>query len=115
VYWPIASNSDETTETIRQSAAEHALPLVLRDVGHRVADEYEALTTPQFFVIDSAGILRYSGALDDVTFRQRTPTRAYLKEAVEAVLAGESPEPTQTPAYGCALVRGTPAAALPGS
>jgi peroxiredoxin len=114
-YWPIASNSDEAIEAISLAAAERALSIVLRDADHRVADQYGALTTPQFFVIDSGGIVRYSGALDDVTFRQRTPKRAYLREAVKAVFAGKLPEPAQTPAYGCALVRGTPAAEPPGS
>jgi hypothetical protein len=64
---------------------------------------YGAKATPHFFVIDGDGLLRYSGAFDDVTFRQRTPTHTYLKDAVEAVLRGEAPNPAQTPAYGCAI------------
>jgi peroxiredoxin len=107
VYWPIASNADETIEVIRETASGRALPLVLRDADHRVADHYEAVTTPQFFVIDPQGIVRYSGALDDVTFRNRTPSRAYVIEAVKAIIAGRLPEPAQTGAYGCALVRTT--------
>lgn len=107
VYWPIASNSDETIEMLRQAASERDLPLVLHDVHHRLADAYGAVTTPQFFVIDPNGLLRYSGALDDVTFRKRTAGRAYLTEAVNAVLAGRMPDPAQTPAYGCAMVRHT--------
>ncbi len=110
VYWPIASNSDETIEAIRETVSDRALPLVLHDVDHRVADRYEAVATPQFFVIDLQGIIRYSGALDDVTFRNRTPSRAYLAEAVNAVIARRLPEPAQTAAYGCALVRATDSA-----
>jgi peroxiredoxin len=105
VYWPIASNSDETIEAIRETTTERRLPLVLHDADHRVADLYGAVATPQFFVIDSQGIIRYSGALDDVTFRKRMPTRAYVAEAVQAVLAGRLPEPARTAAYGCAVVR----------
>jgi hypothetical protein len=56
-------------------------------------------------VIDQAGLLRYQGAVDDVTFRQRTPTRYYLREAVEALLAGRQPQPQETPPYGCTVVR----------
>jgi peroxiredoxin len=107
VYWLIASNSDEMVEMIREAASMRGLSLVLHDIDHLVADLYEAVTTPQFFVIDPEGILRYSGALDDVTFRNRSPSRAYLIEAVNAVFAGQQPEPAQTPAYGCALVRAT--------
>jgi peroxiredoxin len=101
----IASNVNETSAEIAQVAAQRELPLVLLDRGGVVADLYVALTTPHLFVIDERGILRYQGALDDVTFRQRTPTRNYLYDAVEAVLAGAQPEPTETPAYGCAIVR----------
>jgi hypothetical protein len=56
-------------------------------------------------VIDATGILRYRGAFDDVTFRQRTPARFYLKEAVEVLLAGKLPDPAETQPYGCTIVR----------
>ena len=101
----IASNLNETSVQIAQVGAQRSLPLVLLDRGGVVADLYVALTTPHFFVVDERGILRYQGALDDVTFRKRTPTRDYLYDAVEAVLAGARPQPAETPAYGCAIVR----------
>jgi peroxiredoxin len=104
-YWPIASNADETLAVIRKTAAERNLSVVLHDVDQHVADSYGALITPQFFVIDPEGLVRYTGALDDVTFRKRTPSRIYLAEAVSAVLEGRPPEESDTPAYGCALVR----------
>jgi hypothetical protein len=56
------------------------------------------------FVIDEEGLLRYQGAFDDVTFRQPEPTRNYLYSAVEAVLAGERPEPAEAPSYGCTVM-----------
>lgn len=100
----IASNLNETSVQIGQEAAQRGLPVVLLDRGGVVADLYVALTTPHLFVVDERGILRYRGALDDVTFRQRTPTRNYLYDAVEAVLADARPQPAETPAYGCAIV-----------
>lgn len=105
VYWPIDSNADETIAAIHKAAAERNLSVVLCDFDQHVADSYGAVISPQFFVIDPEGMIRYSGALDDVTFRRRTPSRAYLTEAVSAVLAGRLPEMADTPAYGCALVR----------
>jgi peroxiredoxin len=101
----IASNLNETSVQIADVVAQRGLPLVLLDRGGVVADLYVALTTPHLFAIDERGILRYRGAFDDVTFRQRTPTRNYLYDAVEAVLAGARPQPAETPAYGCAIVR----------
>jgi peroxiredoxin len=104
-YFTIAANTNEPTELIRQVSQERGLSLVLRDHDQRIADAYGAQTTPHFFVVDRIGVLRYQGALDDVTFRQRTATRFYLKQAVEALLAGRKPDMDQTPAYGCTIVR----------
>lgn len=100
----IAANANETLEQLQSAAAARGVA-VLHDAGHLVADLYGAQTTPHLFVIDREGILRYQGAFDDMTFRQRTPTRSYLVDAVNAVLRGEQPDPAQTPAYGCAIVR----------
>ncbi len=92
---------------IEQAALERNLSPLL-DPDHRVADLYSARTTPHLFVIDPDGNLRYQGALDDVTFRKREPSRHYLREAVTAVLAGRQPDPDLTPAYGCIIVRYKP-------
>lgn len=105
VLLPIASNAHEPLELLRQIATERGLPLVLHDVEQQVADLYQAVTTPHFFVLDDAGRLRYRGAYDDVTFRQRIPSRAYLVEAVEGLLIGREPDPAETPAYGCTITR----------
>ena len=107
VVLPIAANKNEPLSLLRQKASERGLPLVLHDKSGEVADLYGASTTPEFFVVDSGGILRYQGAFDDVTFRKREPEKAYLRQAVEALLAGEQPDPAQTPPYGCAIVRYT--------
>jgi peroxiredoxin len=102
---PVAANSIEPAEMVAEAARSRHLPTVLLDGGHRVADLYDALTTPHVFVIDGEGILRYAGAVDDASFRQRRPTRFYLDEAVEALLAGHLPPVQETMAYGCAIIR----------
>jgi peroxiredoxin len=105
VLLSVAANRIETPPALVQAARDRHLPTVLLDTEHSVADLYEAQTTPQVFVIDREGILRYAGAVDDVSFRQKRPTRFYLDEAVEALLDGRLPVVTETPAYGCAIVR----------
>ncbi len=105
VLLTIASNANEPLELLRRVAGERGLTSVLYDAGQVVADLFGAQTTPHLFVLDAQGILRYQGAFDDVTFRRRAPTQAYLKNAVEALLAGRLPEPAQTPPYGCTVVR----------
>lgn len=101
----IASNVNESPELIRKTGLERGLPVLLIDRDSRIADLFGAETTPHLFVIDPSGIVRYQGAFDDVTFRQREPRKEYLRVAVEAVLLGHRPDPERTPAYGCAIVR----------
>jgi len=102
---PVASNRIESPEALAEAAKIRRLPLVLVDGEDVVADLYGAQTTPHVFVIDRDGILRYRGAVDDVTFRVRKPTRFFLDEAVEALLVGRLPALVETPAYGCTIVR----------
>jgi hypothetical protein len=105
VLLSIASNANESAEGMENVSRSRGLPIVLKDAGHAVADRYEAQFTPEIFVIDRAGVLRYRGAVDDVSFRQKNPTRSYFEEAVEAVLAGRLPPITEVPAFGCTVVR----------
>jgi hypothetical protein len=110
VLFPVAANANEPVALLRQAAIERVLPVLLLDPRREAADRYAAVTTPHFFLLDPQGILRYQGAFDDVTFRQRQPSRSYLVDAVEAVLAGREPEPAETPAFGCTIVRYSPEA-----
>ena len=104
----IASNADEPPDLLAQVAAERGLPMVLIDPKGNIADLYGAVTTPHLFVVDPGGILRYQGAIDDVTFRHRTPTRHYLLDAVDSLIAGALPNPAETPPYGCTIMRFSP-------
>lgn len=101
----IAANRSESIQMLKEISTTRGIPTVLIDAEHVVADLYEAVTTPHVFVVDRMGILRYRGAVDDVTFRQRQATRSFLEEAVAALLAGQLPELQEMPAYGCAIVR----------
>jgi len=105
VMLSIAANRSESVREVEEAATTRSLPTVLIDAEHAVADIYEAVTTPHAFIIDREGILRYRGAVDDVTFRKRKATRFFLEEAVEALLDGRLPGLTETSAYGCTIVR----------
>lgn len=84
VLW-IASNQNESRGLIEKTATERKLPTILIDTDYHVADLLGALTTPHFFILDGNGILRYQGAWDDITFRQRTATQVYVPAAIEAL------------------------------
>jgi len=104
VLW-IASNANESREMIERVANERKLPTVLVDAQQQVANLYGVQTTPHFFVVDGRGKLAYQGAWDDITFRQRVSTKVYLPKVIESLKQNLIPEVTQTPAYGCVLVR----------
>ena len=95
----------ENDELVKNAAGNNKISRLLRDRHHAVADVYGAVTTPQVFVIDGMGVLRYAGAFDDVSLRQKTPTRNYMQEAVGAIQNGQDPEPTETLPFGCAIIR----------
>ena len=105
VMLSIAANRNESAQGVAEAAKTRGVPRVLIDAQHTVADLYEALTTPHAFVVDRGGILRYRGAVDNITFRQREATRFFLQEAVEALLHEQLPALNETPAYGCVIVR----------
>jgi thiol-disulfide isomerase/thioredoxin len=101
----VASNANEPDGLLAAVARQRKIPVVLRDAGQLVAGRYGALTTPHAFLIDRQGILRYRGAVDDVSLRQREPTRSYLQEAVEALLDDRLPEIAEIQPFGCTIVR----------
>jgi peroxiredoxin len=105
VMLSIASNRSENAEALKNAADARHLPRVLIDAQCFAADLYEAQTTPHVYVIDREGILRYRGSVDDVTFRNRVPSRFFLDEAVESLLNGHLPALAESPAYGCTIVR----------
>jgi peroxiredoxin len=74
----------------------------LRDESQEVARAYDAKTTPDVFVLDAAGTLRYRGA-PDADYEDPAQRAAYLRRALDAVLAGRDPEPAETPPVGCSI------------
>lgn len=102
----VKSNLNETPDDARQWAGdvEHAAP-VLDDADGRVALAYGAQTTPHIFLLNGDRRVAYQGAMDDRSFRRREATINYLDAAIAAVRAHRAPDPAETPAYGCAIVR----------
>lgn len=63
---------------------------------------YGATVTPQFFVLDKNRVIRYTGAMDDNMNEDRVK-KTYLKDAVDALLSGETIEVTETRPQGCSV------------
>jgi peroxiredoxin len=74
----------------------------LRDESQEVARSYDARTTPDLFVLDADGILRYRGAPDS-DHDDPSQNGAWLRGALDAVLDGRSPDPAETTPIGCSI------------
>ncbi len=77
----------------------------LVDLDGSVGRAYNAQTTPQMYIIDTEGVLRYNGAIDnDPRGNQPHAERVqYFQIALEQVLAGGEVETTTTRPYGCSV------------
>lgn len=74
----------------------------LYDPSQKIAKEFGANYTPEFFVIDKDWKLVYMGAMDDRSPPAK-PAKFFLEEAVSAALKGESPETNETLGRGCRI------------
>ncbi len=74
----------------------------LRDESQEVARAYDARTTPDVFVLDAGGILRYRGAPDS-DHDDPAQNAAWLRGALDAVLEGRAPDPDETRPVGCSI------------
>jgi peroxiredoxin len=73
-----------------------------RDESQEVARAYGAERTPEVFLFDRGRRLVYHGAIDDSTDPEGVQAR-YLRDAIEATLAGQAPPLAQTPPVGCTI------------
>lgn len=76
----------------------------LYDEDQSVLEAYGAERTPEVFLFDGDRRLVYHGAIDD-SREEEEVTQRYLRDAIEAVLAGEEPTVGDTPAVGCSVKR----------
>jgi peroxiredoxin len=67
-----------------------------------VAHAYGPVVTPHVFVFDAARKLRYVGAIDN-SERIQHVTKHYLRDALDALLAGKEPPVAQTKVVGCSI------------
>jgi peroxiredoxin len=74
----------------------------LRDESQEVARAYGAKTTPDLFLLDADFRLRYRGAPDS-DYRDEGQRAIWLRQALDAVLQGEEPQPAETKPVGCSV------------
>ena len=75
----------------------------LWDEDQQVARDLGAVCTPDFFLYDAHRHLAYRGRLDDNWKDPTKVRRQDLREALEAVLAGQPGPEVQHPSMGCSI------------
>ncbi|GIX03742.1 MAG: thiol-disulfide isomerase [Planctomycetaceae bacterium] len=109
----VDANRQDSLSEMASYARQHEIhfPMV-KDGGGLFAAALGAERTPEVFVFDKHRRLRYRGRIDDqyaVGGKSRPQaSREDLKEALEALLSGRSPEINYVPAVGCLIARPRP-------
>jgi peroxiredoxin len=99
----VSSSSVDKLPRIKDYMKEHKSSYIYGyDETQAVGKAYGATKTPQFFVLDKERKIRYTGAMDDSQSESKV-TKTYLRDAVDAVLKGETPAVVETRATGCGV------------
>lgn len=101
----INSNGTEPAAEVAAHRQKNGFPFpVYKDDNNVVADRFGAEFTPEMYVLDESGVIRYHGAIDDSRVAARVKSH-HLRKALDALLAGQAVETAQTRAFGCTIKR----------
>ena len=101
----VNANATESLQEVQQHRQRMRLPFPMyKDVDNKAADLFGASATPEAYVMDSKGTVRYHGAIDDSQNVARIKTRG-LADALNAVLRGSEVMKPETKAFGCTIKR----------
>lgn len=94
---------EDSFERMKERAEQLDFPFdYLFDASQALAQALGAERTPEVFLFDEQRRLRYHGAIDD-SRDENAVSRNYLREAIDALLAGEEPPVTETESVGCTV------------
>jgi peroxiredoxin len=93
----------DTFEEMTPFAEDHGwtLPYLYDGETQTLSATCGAQTTPHVFVFGSDRKLAYTGRMDDAARKSGPVDKSYVKDAIEALLAGKPPETTVTRSFGC--------------
>ena len=94
----------DSFEKMKEFAANHQLNFpYIRDVTQDVAENFGVDKTPEAFLLDREGKLRYRGLIDDNVNQPEAVKVAYLHQAITQLLQGEVVTPSNTEVVGCSI------------
>jgi peroxiredoxin len=103
----VNSNFNEPVSEISSHAKEHGFTFpIVKDERSRTADAYGAEHTPEIFVVDREGVVRYHGRIDENRDEPSAVRSPDLRNALDALLAGRPVPVAATKAFGCSIKRG---------
>jgi peroxiredoxin len=101
------NSSHRTPDQAKQEIADKKIVATawLDDSSGAVGHLYGMKTTPHMFVMDKTGTLVYDGAIDNKPDPMHDPrtARNYVREAMDALIAGKPVPVAQTKPYGCGV------------
>jgi peroxiredoxin len=74
----------------------------LYDPSQQIGRDYAAAVTPHAFLLDGARNVVYIGAIDD-SMKPEKVTKNFLRDAIDATLAGSKPQVDNTKPMGCGI------------
>lgn len=94
---------EDSMEEMKTRAEEKAFPFpYLFDASQKIARDYGAGGTPEFYLLSAERKIVYMGAMDDSADLAAKKVD-YLEPAVEAALAGKTPKIAETYSPGCRI------------
>lgn len=108
VYMAVNSTWNTTAADNKAALEKYGIEYdVLLDNDGVVGKAFGAKTTPHLYVIDTEGVIRYQGALDNVgpsgKIKEGATVTNYALNAVKQIKAGETVAPDSTQPYGCSV------------
>lgn len=88
--------------TSRSKEKEFAFP-IMYDESQKIAHEYGAINTPEFYVLNKDRKIVYMGAFDDSPQDQSKVKKHYVEDAIAATLKGDHPAVKETVSVGCQI------------
>lgn len=105
----VMSNQQDSQAEIAHFAKTQGIEFpLLRDAGNIVADQFGAERTPEVYLLDASGTIRYRGRIDDQhTYGIVGPKvkQDYLAAALDSLLAGKEIATTYAEPVGCHIGR----------
>ena len=99
----VSKQEQDLLPGIKKHIKDKGIPYVYgSDETLAIGKAYGATNTPQFFVLDKERVIRYTGALDD-SMNESKVKATYVKDAVDALLAGKTPAVQETQPKGCGI------------